>query len=574
MHRVALILCVIAGLAGCTKDEPAARVLSIELLTGGAALEKPVATSEYLPAADAGPPANTFHGRLVADTSAKVDHFLLLYDGLGLLTPEHPGADSLPGFDFEFVQDGDLLIAVLQGPVINEHPWWEFVFRTGRVWDEPGDAGWSRAALPFALKEARQGCTFNGLMTFLFKDGGKVSSLAFQVTNQTCAYLQFDMSGLLAASYQPGTVEGAQAAVQSVLANRRSRMPTRAIAELGDVHGGASPDAFGSVDEITPKHMSLYGFIIDGVHYVSECATPYGPYPFCDDMALPSYSVAKSLAAGFGLMLLEAEYPGARDAVIGDLVPECADTWHDVTIEHALDMTTGHYDAPDLYGDENAAMVSSFFLGDHREKLDYACHKFPRRAAPGTHLAYHTWDTYLAGLAMTRLLRQQRDPGADFFEDLVVARVFGPLGVSALAAATRRTYDEVLQPYAGYGLTLLRDDVARFAQFIGPDDGRLEDRDVLDRGLFDAIKQRVADDPGMAAEPPGMRYNNGFWTYDVSAHIGCTEPVWVVVLSGFGGIIIAIMPNDTTYYYFSDGHEYRYLEAVRESHRIRPMCGD
>ena len=35
---------------------------------------------------------------------------------------------------------------------------------------------------------------------------------------------------------------------------------------------------------------------------------------------------------------------------------------------------------------------------------------------------------------------------------------------------------------------------------------------------------------------------------------------------------VAIMPNDTSYYYFSDGQVHRYLHAVRESHRIRPMC--
>ncbi len=69
-----------------------------------------------------------------------------------------------------------------------------------------------------------------------------------------------------------------------------------------------------------------------------------------------------------------------------------------------------------------------------------------------------------------------------------------------------------------------------------------------------------------------IRYNNGFRSFDVSSYIGCDEPVWLVVLSGFGGIIFAVMPNDTAYYYFSDGGVHRYLHAVRESHRIRPMC--
>ena len=567
---LALVLAV--GLPGCAPVEPASNALSFDTLISGTSLARPVSTREYAPGPDAGAPSNEFRGRLKADTSAKADHFLLLYDELALLTPESPAYDSLPVFDFEFVQDGSLLIPMNQGPVVNEHPWWEFVLRTGKVWDEPGDKGWSRAAIPFALKERREDCTHNGLMSFLFRDGGEVSSIAFQVTSQTCSYLQFDMSGLLAAEYQPGTVDNAAETVRAVRANRDSRMPKRAIAEIGAAYPDAVADAFGSAEEIAPEDMSAFGFIIDGVHYVGECRTPYGTYPYCDELALPSYSTAKSIVAGFGLMLLEAEYPGAKDALIAGLVPECDESWGDVTIENALDMTTGHYELPDMHGDEDAAIVSTFFLGDHREKIDFACNGFPRKADPGTHLSYHTWDTYLAGVAMNNFLRVRRDHHADFFDDLVVAKIWEPLGLSRLAAATRRTYDDVQQPHTGFGLTLLRDDVARLAQFIGPLDGRIEGADVLDRALFDAVKQRVPDDPGMVAELPSIRYNNGFRSFDVSSYIGCPEPVWVVVLSGFGGIIVAVMPNDTTYYYFSDGNVHRYLSAVRESHKIRPMC--
>jgi hypothetical protein len=141
-----------------------------------------------------------------------------------------------------------------------------------------------------------------------------------------------------------------------------------------------------------------------------------------------------------------------------------------------------------------------------------------------------------------------------------------------MAANTRRSYDEMQQPYTGFGLTLLRDDVAKLARFIGIRDGRIDDQPLLDRGLFDAIKQRNPDDRGMVAELETIRYNNGFRSFDVSSYLECEEPAWVVVLSGFGGIIVAIMPNDTAYYYFSDGGVHRYLTAVRESHRIRPLC--
>jgi hypothetical protein len=108
--------------------------------------------------------------------------------------------------------------------------------------------------------------------------------------------------------------------------------------------------------------------------------------------------------------------------------------------------------------------------------------------------------------------------------------------------------------------------------FIGEQDGQIGGREILYRPMFDAIKQRIAGDPGMIAELETIRYNNGFRSFDVSSYLGCQNPVWVVVLSGFGGITIAIMPNDTAYYYFSDGGVFRYLSAVRESHRIRSIC--
>jgi hypothetical protein len=548
------------------------RVLDKDFLLSGVPLDKPVRTSEYAPGPEAGPASQHFSGRLRVGKRNTADHFLLLFDEFGLIVPERPGYDDLPPLDVEFVRHEDLLVPVTIGPVVNDHPWWEFVFQTGRVWDEAADAGWSRAAVPFALKERREDCTHNGLMTFLYREPGSISSIAFQVSNQTCRYLQFDMSGTMSVDYLPGAVEGDAAIVAATVDNRESRIPTRPIATLGEDYAQADPPAFGAAHEISPANMSAYGFVIDGTHYVSDCNTPYGPYPYCDDMPLPSYSTAKSVVAGFGLMLLESEFPGAAGASIESLVPECGRSWRDVTIEHALDQTTGHFESPDMHGDEDAAVNSRFFSGDHAVKIDVACNEFPRRTAPGIHLSYHTWDTYLAGTAMNAFLRNEWGQDADFFDDLVVARVFDPLGLSRLAAATRRTYDEVQQPHSGFGLTYLRDDVAKLARFIGPLDGRIDGQAVLDRRLFDAIWQRRPDEPGMVAELETLRYNNGFRSFDVSSYIGCNEPVWVVVLSGFGGIILAVMPNDTAYYYFSDGNEHRYLEAVRASHRIRPMC--
>jgi len=571
--RAVLLLTCVAALASCRGSSEQQRALSFDFLMTGARIDTPVELAEFAPPADAQAASNTFNGRLVLDTQAQSNHFVLQEDELNLVTPARPGIDRFPAFDFEFVQDGDYLVPMTVGPVLNDHGWWEYVFGTGTVWDENGDGGWSRAVVPFALKERREDCIHNGLLSFLFRDGGDLSQVALQITGQTCRYLQFEMRGLLHGRYEPGSVPGADAAIAAARQRRDTRIPVRSIARLGDDYENADPGAFGSVEEIDPAHMTLYGFLIDGLHYVGGCSTPYGDYPYCDELALPSYSTAKSLVGGLGLMLLEAAYPGAAGTPVAELVPECTEGWEDVTIEHALDMTTGHFGRPDMHGDEDSAINGRFFAEDHEGKIDVACNGFSRKAAPGTHLTYHTWDTYLAGTAMNAFLRQRQGPSADFFDDLLVRQIWEPLGLSRMAANTRRSYDDIQQPYTGFGLTLKRDDIAKLARFIGAMDGRFDGAELLDRGLFDAIKQRIPSDPGLVAELETIRYNNGFRSFDVSAYIGCGDPTWVVVLSGFGGIIVAIMPNDTAYYYFSDGNEHRYLAAVRESHRIRPMCG-
>jgi len=548
------------------------RVLSYDLLMNGGAVAEPISLNEFSAAENASPASNRFSGRLRLETSAQSNHLDVLLDDLSLIVPERPGFGDLPAFDFEFVQDGEHLVPLIQGPVRNEHNWWEFVLRPGRVWDESTDNGYTRAAIPFALKERREDCIHNGLMIFLFNDAGETSNVVFQISNQTCLYLQFEMRGSLAANYEPGQVDGDTDAISLVAANRNSRLPLRPIEQISNDYPGTDSDEFGSTEEIDPDAMSLYGFIIDGVHYTGGCNTPHGRYPYCDEMALPSYSTAKSLVGGLGLMLMEKMYPGTASASIGDHVPECGDSWDDVTIEHALDMTTGHFRSPDLHADENSAISVRFFTGDHAEKINFACNEFPRSANPGEHLVYRTWDTYLAGFAINNRIKSLEGTDADFFDDLLVEKIWKPLRLSRLSQATRRTYDEVAQPYTGFGLTLLRDDVAKFAQLIGIDDGRIGGEDPLDRKLFDSIKQRNPDDPGKQAELETIFYNNGFRSFDVSGYLGCDEPVWVVVLSGYGGIIVAIMPNDTAYYYFSDGDVRRYLHAVRESHKIRPMC--
>ena len=573
MTRFIIFVLIAIILLSCGNRHGAAtRALSYEVLRGESRFE-PVALHEFSRPASAMAATNMFSGRLRFGAGQPQTRAKILVDSLGLFEQDSSGLLSLPEFDYQFVQHGGDLIPLRYGPIANTHGWWEYILLPGHVWDEQSDHGFSRAALPFALKERNQDCIHNGLLTFLFDDSGEISRVALQISSQTCAYLQFELHGLIDAEYRMAGVEGRANAIEGFAKENDSRLPRKAIEQLNHDYPGADFAMFGAANEIAPASMSVFGFIIDNRHYAGGCATPRGDYPYCEQFVVPSYSTAKSIVAGVAVMRAEQRHPGFSKGRIEDLVAECATGWHGVTIEHALDMTTGHYNSPKPYEDEDSALNARFFdAEDHRSRIDFACNAIDRRAEPGQIWVYHTWDTYLAGVAIGRQWQSIYGRDSDFFDDLLIRDIWEPLQLSRLSQQTRRTYDDMRQPFVGYGLSMFTDDVAKLAVFLGASDGEINGKRVLDQRMMDAIKQRLASDPGMVAESDLLRYNNGFRTRNVTDEVGCDRPVFVTTMSGFGGINIVLMPNDTAYYYFSDAHQHRYLSAVREAHKIRSLC--
>jgi hypothetical protein len=52
----------------------------------------------------------------------------------------------------------------------------------------------------------------------------------------------------------------------------------------------------------------------------------------------------------------------------------------------------------------------------------------------------------------------------------------------------------------------------------------------------------------------------------------CDSPLWIPFMSGYGGISIAMLPNGSVYYVFSDGAHFKWADAAIESHSIKPFC--
>jgi len=531
--------------------------------------------SAYALPHNAAHPENAFAGTLALNGEATGGSFAEIkdtynYTGSGDNTRKH-----LPEFAFQFIQTGSHIFPLERGSIASTHPDWEYVLTPGRVWQETSDNGYSRVALPFALQQRNANCMHNGVMTFLFRDDGSVSRVAYQISSETCLYFKADWWGLLDASYTPETIANQSQLIQEYQAEIAARIPTRPLSALSTDYPGTDPSAFAAPNNTDAGHVSTAGFVYAGVHYRGDCVTRYGNYPYCDSMVIPSYSAAKSFFAGVAMMRLEKLYPGVRNTAVASHVPACTSNgnWSDVTLNNVLDMATGNYAVATYMEDEGAAHTDNLFLTDgHSSKIGYSCTHYTRKATPGSQWVYHTSDTYIAGTHMNNYLQGQLGSSADIFADAIVADLWASIDVSPTGRHTRRTYDLVRQPFTGWGLMWLPDDVAKIASFVGIDDGEISGQQMLDRTELYAALQRNNSDTG-TVPLAGYRYNNGFWAHNVAGNLsGCSGDQWIPFLSGYGGITVVLLPNDSVYYYFSDNETYYWLEAVQQAHQIQSAC--
>ncbi len=522
-------------------------------------------------------PTNSFSGTLTLRFAGMLPHHTLIADPAyvepaGLATALTWPAD----FSYPFVQAGDALVPTRRGAIAGTHGWWEVILEPGRVWNEAGDRGYTRAAIPFSLQEKNANCTHNGVLMFLFRSDGAVSKTAMQITSETCQYLQVDLWALLETEYRPAAVAGGEAALAAYRAERGARLPRRSLTQLHADYPQLDIDALaiGAAEGHT-----LHGLVLDGVNYMSDCTTRSGAYPYCDELDLPSYSLAKSAFAALALMRLQALQPGAKSQLISTHVPQCRrGSWAGVTFLQTLDMATGNYDSADFEADELDARTAGLFVPpDHRSKIRYSCEAYPHRAPPGTRWAYHTSDTYVLGTALAHYLRSL--PGHhhdDLYRDLVYAQIYAPLQLSATTAVTRRSYDGVAQPFTGWGLTFKPADIARMGRFFAVDHGAIAGKAMLDGRMLDAALQRDAAQRGLpVAGYDNLRYQHGFWARNLQTVLGCAHDTWVPFMSGFGGISLVLFPNGVVYYNFADDAKpasFDWAVPAREVRKLGDYC--
>ncbi|WP_399936726.1 hypothetical protein ACGH52_00710 [Streptomyces sp. BBFR25] len=141
------------------------------------------------------------------------------------------------------------------------------------------------------------------------------------------------------------------------------RMPTKPISALSTDYPNAGIDTSAFSSGVTASALITYRVSYGGVNYVGACQTRQGAYPYSNQMALPSYSLAKTMFAGIVLMRLTQVYGSCVPSqLIRDWVSEAnTSAWSGVTFQDTANMPTGNYSSSAFESDESGSGMTAFF---------------------------------------------------------------------------------------------------------------------------------------------------------------------------------------------------------------------
>ncbi len=384
-----------------------------------------------------------------------------------------------PGVQLEFFTLGDVLVPLQRGQMVQETlggstaSYWRIIPQLGRVWREPEDGEWSRAAFPIMLVNDTENHAHQGLASFLYR-GNQVTGLQLQFIQQTAPYLikqYFVGWGFARAEFAAADATrlgSRQAQVRRELADR---LPAKPWSELTRAVPAATLEGFGG--PLYPKWRVAAALLVAGTLYYMEPDTAYGPYPYPLEMRFGVRSVTKSVFAPLSLLYLAQVYgPWVLTLKIGDYVPGLDPKWKRVRFLDAADMATGFggvgstrsspNDIFDGYlGGDYDAWYTAPSLADKIRQINTALRPYPWD--PGTLMRYRDQDYFLLGAAIDAFLKSVRGAGADLGE-MVRTEILEPIGIhQAPMVRTREAGGRhgIVWCNAGYYPTL--DDLAKIA---------------------------------------------------------------------------------------------------------------
>ena len=489
--------------------------------------------------------------------SSTVKQFEILKDDFRYTRTTGDKLAQLPATEFDLViADNGKAIPAQRGLKLTSNQHWDIMFEPGSWYVRNKKIS---LVLPFALIEKGQNCTHQGTIIIESDQAG------YQIATETCKYLQFNAQGFADISISNKGTGSSKSVTLKYAKELLNRLPEESIFGASKDDSKLDDSVLSQSAYIEPSSISVYGAVIDATHYVSGCPTRAANFSDCSHVPLPGYSLAKSIIGGIGLMRLEALYPGAQNLLVKDLIPECV-AWADISLKHLLNNTTGRYGSKYPHRDEAKHLFAFFEEPSVKAKTEHACNRYRTKAKPGEQWVYHTTEFWLLGVAMQNFWQQKHGKDKDFYTDLLMP-IWADLGLSPLLDAPHR---EQNQPSTGWGLMLLRSDIAKLASALSASDPILTK--LLDKSMLDRAMQKDVSDRGVTAGAADLKFNNGFWAWDAGPSLDCANSQWLPFMSGYGGISVVLLPDGDAYYYFSDSGVFRFTEVIQHLNKINPIC--
>ena len=490
-----------------------------------------------------------------------------------------------PGVTIEFFSDRGYLVPVVRDLLEpdNSRNFWMIQFEPGRVWSEPGDQGFSRASFPFMLTGDVEGDAYNGIATFIY-DQDSVSQLRYQVVQQSSPYFIQDFFvawGHVPVQYSPGAIDGRERLTMEFRQELSDRIPWRDWSELEASHDPAWFSDFDS--SIEPARVTTSGLIIDGVVYARPSRTPFGDYPYPQDMRHGVWSVTKSMLGMVAMLRMAQKYGDeVFDLKIKDYLDVSAshDGWDEVTFGDALDMATGigggssKVDPNNILdgyitGDEES--YNAWYLAPGRDNMLAEVFKMPNYPwGPGEHARYCDRNTFTLSAALDSLLKSREGESAHLWQ-MMTEEVYRPIGIHHMSSKFTTEADGSQGiPFLGWALFMTVDDIAKISLLL-QNGGRHKGEQILSlTKLAEALYQ--TDQRGL---PIGASNEYGDHSYHMSIwHTPYTSgsglETSVPEMHGWGGMLVCLMPNGLTGYRIGNGGT-RSLEMIRAADRIRPF---
>jgi CubicO group peptidase (beta-lactamase class C family) len=222
--------------------------------------------------------------------------------------------------------------------------------------------------------------------------------------------------------------------------------------------------------------------------------------------------------------------------------------------------------------DDESEKMGAFFGAQPYENRIKEAFSAPHKSDPGVKWVYRTSDTFILTRALNNFLQRREGDSADIYQ-FVVDEIYQPFGIGPGFFTTMRTADNNWQGQAegGYGQWWTPDDIARIGDFLIYEKGQVNGEQVLKPELLAASLQQNPDDRGIRIDNQRM-YNNAFWATHFTESNGFNCEFWVPQMLGVSGNLVALFPNGVVYYYFSDNDEFVYIQALKESNKIIPLC--